>query len=304
MGYQKNTWVLFDKNIPAKEQPDAFITKEKLDNIETGIKGAVTDFQLGTISKGANVSCEIISDENDPSVKRINLVIPKEVSWLFSDTVLTDGSVAPTGTSINDMVLDSKGNIFTITENINGVYILNKKLNITGRAGEQGTPGPQGIPGEDANKWIFVDENVLDGDNAPHESNIGDFIFDSEGDVFETLSNYRLKKLFNIHGTPGENGKSAYQLWLDQGNNGSIEQFFVSLTGPSGPSTYDLWKSIGYEGTPQDFLDSLKGDSIASEKLTTLDEVLANNEEGMFVDALVVKEMYLKLQEMITSLKK
>lgn len=249
MAYQKNTWVLFEEGIPAHEQPDAFITKQKLDHIETGIRSAVTDFKLGTISKGTDVQCEIISDENDPSVKRINLVIPKEVSWLFSQVELMDNGVAPTGATLNDMVLDNKGNIFTISENINGVYILHKRLNIMGETGKEGPMGPEGKAGAD-----------------------------------------------------GKEGKSAYQLWIEQGNTGSVEQFFTFLKGPSGDSTYDLWKRLGYEGTPQDFLDSLKGDSIASNKLNTLDEVLANEKEGMFVDALMIKEMYLKLQEQINNL--
>lgn len=32
-------------------------------------------------------------------------------------------------------------------------------------------------------------------------------------------------------GQKGEDGKSAYQLWLDDGNTGSLEDFFASLTG-------------------------------------------------------------------------
>lgn len=32
-------------------------------------------------------------------------------------------------------------------------------------------------------------------------------------------------------GLPGGDGKSAYELWLDEGNEGSLEDFFASLTG-------------------------------------------------------------------------
>ena len=32
-------------------------------------------------------------------------------------------------------------------------------------------------------------------------------------------------------GERGEDGKSAYQLWLEEGNTGSLEDFFASLTG-------------------------------------------------------------------------
>ena len=260
MGYQKNTWVIYDNGIPAHEQPDAFITKNKLDNIESGIKSAVTDFQLGSVSKGTEVQCEIISDVDDPSIKRINLVIPKEVSWVFSKAELTDQSVAPLGVALNDMVLDGKGNIFTVTQNINGTYILQKRLNIKGEPGDTGLTGPPGQPGMDGNKWIYADINASDGDDAPEGYKVGDFILDSKGDVFEILDTLKLHHLFNLKGDPGIEGKSVYQVWLEAGNTGTEDDFIRSIQGPAGDSTYDLWKRLGHEGTPKDFLESLKGD--------------------------------------------
>lgn len=55
----------------------------------------------------------------------------------------------------------------------------------------------------------------------------------------------------------GTDGKSAYELWLDQGHTGSVEDFLNSLVGPAGKSTYELWLELGNEGTIQDFIDSL-----------------------------------------------
>jgi hypothetical protein len=66
-------------------------------------------------------------------------------------------------------------------------------------------------------------------------------------------------------GSNGVKGKSAYQLWLDQGNTGTPQAFIASLTGASGAagvpglSAYELWLSVGNEGTLQQFLDSLAG---------------------------------------------
>ena len=40
MAYEKNIWEIFNPEIPEDEQPDAFITKKKLDNIEAGIEAA------------------------------------------------------------------------------------------------------------------------------------------------------------------------------------------------------------------------------------------------------------------------
>lgn len=61
----------------------------------------------------------------------------------------------------------------------------------------------------------------------------------------------------NGTGTPGAPGKSAYELWLDEGNTGTIEDFLTDLG--SGASAYQTWLDQGNTGTQQDFLDSLKG---------------------------------------------
>ena len=70
----------------------------------------------------------------------------------------------------------------------------------------------------------------------------------------------------------GDDGKSAYQSWLDLGNTGTEEDFINSLkgekgqvgekgeTGNNGKSSYEIWLDNGNVGTEQDFLDSLKGD--------------------------------------------
>lgn len=57
----------------------------------------------------------------------------------------------------------------------------------------------------------------------------------------------------------GKDGKSAYQLWRENGNSGSVEDFLESLIGPAGKSTYELWLSLGNEGTIVDFMDTLQG---------------------------------------------
>ena len=60
-------------------------------------------------------------------------------------------------------------------------------------------------------------------------------------------------------GDYNKNGKSAYQIWIDQGNEGTIEDFLDSLIGPSGKSSYELWLGLGNEGTILDFINSLHG---------------------------------------------
>ena len=310
-GYQKNTWVIYDSGIPKHEQPDAFITKAKLDNIENGIGNAITDFQVGTVSKGTDARCEIIADENNPSIKRINMVIPKEVSWSFSEAELHDKSVAPIGISINDFILDIKGNIFTIIENENGVYILDKKMNIKGDRGEEGEIGPDGKPGQDGedgkdgqdgNKLMYNNKNLFDGEEAPDGANVGDFVFDNDADVFEVMDDLRLRKVFNIRGTEGPRGPaglSTYDLWKSLGNSGDAEDFLNSLRGQDGAvKAIDSLDSTSVT----DALSANQGRILKDNRLTTLDEILANEEEGIFVDALAIKELYLKMQELLANI--
>lgn len=69
------------------------------------------------------------------------------------------------------------------------------------------------------------------------------------------------KRLYNDLKYIGEEyGKSAYEIWLDQGNQGSIDDFLQSLEGEPGKSTYELWLAEGHEGTIADFLATLEGD--------------------------------------------
>jgi len=72
----------------------------------------------------------------------------------------------------------------------------------------------------------------------------------------------------------GQAGKSAYQIWLDQGNVGSEADFLLSLKGADGlpgeqgvtgepgidgKSAYQIWLDQGNVGSEADFLLSLKG---------------------------------------------
>ena len=79
-------------------------------------------------------------------------------------------------------------------------------------------------------------------------------------------------------GEKGDDGKSAYDIWLENGNIGTEQEFLDYLKGidgkdgkdgingkdgepgPSGESAYQIWLSQGNTGTEQDFLYSLKGE--------------------------------------------
>ena len=91
-----------------------------------------------------------------------------------------------------------------------------------------------------------------------------DLDIDGNCNQFENISNEPLTSvpfaLFsNKSDVPGPPGKSAYEVWIDDGNQGDEEAFFDSLRGDSGKSAYDEWISLGNEGTEEDFINSLKG---------------------------------------------
>lgn len=79
--------------------------------------------------------------------------------------------------------------------------------------------------------------------------------------------------LTSLKGTDGTNGESAYELWLEAGNTGTLDEFLDSLkgtdgingtdgtNGEDGQSAYQIWESqAGNAGkTEAEFLASLKG---------------------------------------------
>jgi hypothetical protein len=69
-------------------------------------------------------------------------------------------------------------------------------------------------------------------------------------------------------GDTGEEGISAYEVWLALGNTGDEQAFIDALKGDAGEdgvlgadgqSVYDVWLALGNTGDEQAFIDSLKG---------------------------------------------
>ena len=57
----------------------------------------------------------------------------------------------------------------------------------------------------------------------------------------------------------GVAGKSAYQLAVDNGYTGTLDEWLLSLVGSNGKSAYELAVEKGYTGTESEWLDSLIG---------------------------------------------
>jgi hypothetical protein len=71
-----------------------------------------------------------------------------------------------------------------------------------------------------------------------------------------------------IEAVDSENGLSAFEVWLANGNTGTEQDYLDSLVGPKGDkgeqgddglTSYQVWLANGNTGTVQDYLDSLVG---------------------------------------------
>lgn len=105
----------------------------------------------------------------------------------------------------------------------------------------KGDPGPQGNPGasgKDGNTVLMSQSQPRDSDG-----NDGDICLDSEsGDLYKKEGEY-WEKQGNLKGGKGDrgedglngrDGKSAYEIWLEEGHTGSKTQFLESLKAPDG----------------------------------------------------------------------
>jgi len=91
-------------------------------------------------------------------------------------------------------------------------------------------------------------------------------------------------------GTPGANGKSAYELAVDNGFEGTEEEWLASLKGEDGvigsdgASAYEIAVDNGFEGTEEEWLASLRASEYASEEGLPIGTIIAysgvNNPTG------------------------
>jgi len=56
--------------------------------------------------------------------------------------------------------------------------------------------------------------------------------------------------------------KDLYQLWIEAGNEGTLDDFLLTFKGDQGDSNYQLWLDAGNEGTLEDFFATLHGKDI------------------------------------------
>ena len=74
------------------------------------------------------------------------------------------------------------------------------------------------------------------------------------------IDNFKTSVKIEQIGKKGDNGKSSYTTWLENGNSGTEQDFLNSLKGEpgekgdNGKSSYTIWLENGNSGTEQDFL--------------------------------------------------
>ncbi|MDC3182331.1 hypothetical protein OAT29_02505 [Flavobacteriaceae bacterium] len=70
-------------------------------------------------------------------------------------------------------------------------------------------------------------------------------------------------------GQEGLDGETAYEIWLSEGNVGSVQDYLDSLKGEKGDdglSAFQIWKDLGNSETEEDFITALKGEDGADGK--------------------------------------
>ena len=149
---------------------------------------------------------------------------------------------------------------------------------LQGLTGPQGPAGPKGDKG-DAGDGIQLKGTVASVDKLPATGNTAGDTYLVSGHLY-IWENGVWGDGGELQGPKGDDGRSAYQVWLDAGHTGTEADYLASLigatgapgakgntgdtgatgpTGPAGKSAYQVWLDAGNTGTEADYLASLKG---------------------------------------------
>lgn len=173
----------------------------------------------------------------NPSVS----VSGNKVGITTSATTENVGFAVDTNTPINGL-----SNNFTLTFTYNspdGVYTLTKVITIgLSIQGKDGINGTNGKDGTSVN--ILGSYNSLQELQQAHPTgNVGDAYL-INGDMYVWSS--ETKAWTNVGNIQGAEGKSAYEVWLEQGNTGTEQDYLNSLKGATGDAGYTPIKGVDY----------------------------------------------------------
>ncbi len=141
---------------------------------------------------------------------------------------------------------------------------------ITGPQGVQGIQGSMGAGLNILNTFSTITELPLSGNPGDAYLVGGDlFVWSQNTNTWNNAGNVQ-----GPQGLTGQNGLSAYEVWLSQGNTGTVQDYLTAIVGPqgsqgiqgaagqngtNGQSAYEVWLSQGNTGTVQDYLIAITG---------------------------------------------
>ena len=259
------------QNIPITVEKDISGTIDNsdyisgLDGIKAQLQGIVNSAQqtLDNAVSGANTAAsnanqaaqaaQALANDipNDPKYKgapgKDGTDGKDGLSITISDTTVTAGDMTtePDGT----LVIDSNDSLYQAET---GKWVL--RGNIKGSKGDTGT-GIQLKGSADS-----VDKLPATGNAAGDTYLVAGHLYIWENDAWTDGG--------ELQGPKGDDGRSAYQVWLDAGNTGTESDYLASLIGlpgkdgkdgSDGQSAYQVWLDAGNTGSQADFLASLKG---------------------------------------------
>ena len=143
-------------------------------------------------------------------------------------------------TDVTPIMQDGKEIGYTIS--------FTKSSPITIYHGKEGEKGETGATGNDGHTPVI----------GVRQDDDGIYYWTVDGDW---LTDKKTGDKIQAQGTNGSNGKSAYELAVENGYTGTLDEWLEALKGSNGLSAYELAVEKGYQGTQEEWLESLQGEA-------------------------------------------
>gem|GEM_PF-2262121 len=191
----------------------------------------------------SNGSGTIINNNNNinNNINVISIIINNDGDTVinYSNGSTTTIHTGETGKSVVNVTIDKDGNII-VKYSDNTTEVIGNVSNLPGEDGKDGKDG-KGISSTfiDKNGHLIITytdgtTNDLGKVTGQDGRSVTNTIINDKGELIVIYSDGTLDNLGIVKGPKGEDGKSAYQIWLEQGNKGSINDFLESLKGKDG----------------------------------------------------------------------
>ncbi|MDJ1089561.1 SdrD B-like domain-containing protein [Macrococcoides caseolyticum] len=193
---------------------------------------------------GSNGSGTIINNNNNNinnNINVISIIINNDGDTVinYSNGSTTTIHTGGTDKSVVNVTIDKDGNII-VKYSDNTTEVIGNVSNLPGEDGKDGKDG-KGISSTFIDKnghliIIYTDGTTNDLGKVTGQDgrSVTNTIINDKGELIVIYSDGTLDNLGIVKGPKGEDGKSAYQIWLEQGNKGSINDFLESLKGKDG----------------------------------------------------------------------